>query len=123
MIHLSMQPQEIEVWYVLPALRRELAKRLLAKGLPQKKIAATLGVTEAAVSQYLHSKRAQGVRFSKEFDHKIITASERIAEGKDSSYEALQGLCRDFRECKELCHLHHTLEKIPQECDVCLEGK
>ena len=104
----------------MPALRRDIAKRLLSKGQTQKKIASTLGVTEAAISQYLHSKRAQGVTFTKEFERKISAESDRIADGKKTCYEALQSLCQDFRKSRELCHLHHSLEKIPQECDVCL---
>ena len=51
-------PQEIEVWYVLPAIRKELVVTLKEKNLTQKKIAEFLNITEAAVSQYIKQKRA-----------------------------------------------------------------
>ena len=53
----QLMPQEIEVWYIIPAVRRELAKSMVKIGLKQKQIAVTLGITEAAVSQYLKLDR------------------------------------------------------------------
>ena len=57
-----LHPQEIEVLYILPAIRRELTIEMKKIGLEQKKIAEYLCVTEAAVSQYLNSKRASQLR-------------------------------------------------------------
>jgi hypothetical protein len=49
MVHM---PQEIEVWYIIPAIRKELAKRLVQHHeVAQKDVAELLGVTEAAISQ------------------------------------------------------------------------
>ncbi len=117
---LSLQPQEIEVWYVLPALRREMAASLIAMGKNQKQVAKLLGVTEAAVSQYVHSKRAQKVAFGAKFKHRIKEQCRKLEEGKGTSYEALQSLSMHFKHTKELCSLHQTLEKVPQNCDLCL---
>ncbi|MCK5239705.1 MAG: hypothetical protein KAR33_09175, partial [Candidatus Thorarchaeota archaeon] len=57
-----LMPQEVEVWYVLPAIRRELARVMITKEIPQKQIAQMLGVTEPAVTQYKlnKSKRSRG---------------------------------------------------------------
>ena len=52
-----LQPQEVEVFYLLPTLRKEIAKALKTRGHDQKRIAAMLGVTDAAVSQYISGKR------------------------------------------------------------------
>ncbi|MFX1484305.1 MAG: transcriptional regulator [Promethearchaeota archaeon] len=66
-----MMPQEVEVWYVLPAIRRELAKVMKTKvvkradedghmkdhKITQKEIARMLGVTEPAITQYLLKKK------------------------------------------------------------------
>ena len=58
-------PQEIEVRYILPAIRRELARIFIQEhNLSQKEAANVLGLTEAAISQYLHYKRAKEVVFS-----------------------------------------------------------
>jgi len=117
---MAMLPQEIEVWYVLPALRCEMAKAFLEEGLTQKQVAHTLGVTEAAVSQYVHAKRAQNVAFSEGFKTKIKAACQGINAGKQTAYEAVQYLVRDFKESKQLCDLHHRLEGVPSDCNICL---
>ncbi len=117
----AMLPQEIEVWYVLPALRCELAKALAAKGITQKKVASLLGVTGAAVSHYVNSKRAQKVSFSAKFREKIAEAAGEIENGR-SAYEELQRLVREFRGARQLCEVHRSLEKVPRECKACLEG-
>ena len=71
-----MMPQEVEVWYVLPAIRRELAKVMKTKlvsradedgkiaehKITQKEIARMLGVTEPAITQYLLKKKGQRSR-------------------------------------------------------------
>ena len=71
-----MMPQEVEVWYVLPAIRRELAKVMKTKVVPrkneegatvdhkitQKEIARMLGVTEPAITQYLLKKKGRRSR-------------------------------------------------------------
>ena len=61
----GQMPQEIEVWYILPAIRRDLTKSMINDlHLTQKEIAKIMGLTEAAVSQYIHSKRAKEIVFS-----------------------------------------------------------
>ena len=74
----SQMPQEIEVWYVIPAIRRELAKAMINTGLTQKEIAKIMGITEAAVSQYIHSKRAKEIAFSKKVLEEIKISAEKI---------------------------------------------
>lgn len=71
-------PQEIEVWYIIPAIRKELAKILTKKGLKQKEAAKILGTTEAAISQYLHKKRAQGIKFPEKIKKEIEKSADRI---------------------------------------------
>ena len=72
------QPQEVEVLYLLPAIRRELAIAMKKTGMEQKKIAELLCVTEPAVSQYFSSKRAQKIKFTKEILGKIQVSAEKI---------------------------------------------
>ena len=50
----------------VPAIKAKLAKELKKKGCSQKEIATILGVTEAAVSQYLSGKRAKQKKESKD---------------------------------------------------------
>lgn len=78
-------PQEVEVLYILPAIRRDLSRNLKDMGMEQKAIAKLLNVTEPAISQYISSKRAAQVQFSEEMRdeikhiaHKIKDVNERL---------------------------------------------
>ena len=44
-------PCEMVVWYVIPAIRSELAKDLLKLGMKQKTISELMDITQPAVSQ------------------------------------------------------------------------
>lgn len=51
-------PCEIVVWYVLPTIRREIAKELVETyHMKQADVGRIFGVTDAAISQYLKKKR------------------------------------------------------------------
>ncbi len=50
---------EIIFWRVIPAIRKELATALIEKGLKKKEVADLLGITPAALSQYLSGKRGK----------------------------------------------------------------
>ncbi|MCQ2078512.1 MAG: transcriptional regulator [archaeon] len=51
-------PCEIVVWYVLPTIRREIAKELVETyHMRQADVGRVFGVTDAAISQYLKKKR------------------------------------------------------------------
>jgi predicted transcriptional regulator len=119
-------PQEIEVWYVLPAIRREMCKDMIAEGLTQRKTAALFGLTEAAVSQYVNSKRAIKVKFNSKFLAELKDVCGMIKEGKMTAYEGLQILSKSFRQSGQICAIHRKLEKpenMPCSCkrltDVC----
>ncbi|HLC55710.1 MAG TPA: hypothetical protein VJJ23_00555, partial [Candidatus Nanoarchaeia archaeon] len=73
-------PQEIEVWYIIPALRREFASILKEKGFPQKQIAEKLKLTESAVSQYLKLKRAKDLDFDSNIQKEIKLAVDRFIQ-------------------------------------------
>ena len=121
-----MLPQEIEVWYVLPAIRREMCKELIAFGLTQRKTASLFGITDAAVSQYVSRKRAGKVKFNAKFLKDVKDVCGMIKEGKMTAYEGLQILSKEFRQSGQICAIHRKLEKpenMPCSCkrltDVC----
>lgn len=113
-------PQEIEVWYLLPAIRREFARIMIEKGVKQREISKKLGITEAAVSQYMSSKRAKNVRFSKTMIKEIGKSVEKVIKGKDVIIE-MQRICRLCRNDKTLCKIHRVHGKIPRGCRVCFK--
>lgn len=114
-----IQPQELEAAYVLPALRRELARALRAHGVGQKDIAKRLGVTEAAVSQYAHNKRGTDIAFDRETQEHIKEVALRITNAQSLLAETQGLLARIWQKRKicVICQDHNP--HIPKTCAVC----
>ena len=113
-----MHPQEIEVFYVLPALRSRIAKYLKESGVKSFEIAKKLGVTDAAVSQYITSKRGHDVEFSKDIEKAIEDAAKELMKGKDYRDVVMQ-LLKVIKSKKGTCKLCHRIANIPTKCDSC----
>ncbi|MFC2162602.1 transcriptional regulator [Candidatus Altiarchaeota archaeon] len=85
-------PCENALWYVLPQVRADIARELVKAGMKQKDIASLIGVTPAAVSQYLNKKRAGKIKTSKEYMEKIRESAKRIKES-DQEMEIMNIVC------------------------------
>jgi hypothetical protein len=86
-------PCEKAVWYYLPQIRADMAKELVKTGMTQSRAAKLLGVTPAAVSQYLHKKRGGQSNKTRLYRVEIRNAVEKICEGVAG--EELHGMvCR-----------------------------
>jgi hypothetical protein len=116
-----LQPQEVEVFYLLPALRRELAKALKEAGKSQKAIAVLLGITEAAVSQYLSDKRGAGIVMPAAFIDKVKEHAAKITD-QSSCYLQLQQLVKQANDSRLLCQIHAQMDKSMTHCNVCFGG-
>jgi len=122
-------PCELVVRDILPAFRSLVAKKLIAKhNLSQVAAAKKLSTTQAAISQYLGSKR--GDRMLKELESMPeieSTASrmaERIANGRFTPIEAIVSfckLCTAIRMEESICSLHRDLASVPLGCSICLK--
>lgn len=117
-----LQPQEIEVYYILPALRSELAKAMKQQGKSQKAIAELFGVSEPAVSQYVHEKRGAEVDFTPAMLKTIRESAKRIADKSTFIRETQQLLRKAWHE-KFVCGVCHDQNgtAIPAGCAVCFE--
>ncbi|MFO8133176.1 MAG: response regulator [Thermoplasmatota archaeon] len=83
-------PCAILSWDVHPAIRKELAEHLVDRGLTQSEAAEHLGVSRAAVSQYLSKKRGALVDFDEPMQQEFDESARRIIDGAD----AIQEVCR-----------------------------
>ena len=115
-----IQPQEIEVWYVLPSLKKEIVFSLLDKGISQKNVADLLGITPASVSQYKKNKRAKNVKFNEKIKKRICVAAENITDNNSCFTKELQELCKLVKEEGLLCKLHKKYCGVCSNCKVCL---
>lgn len=120
MVNRLLQPQEIEVFYVLPAIRRELALAMKSAGKSQKEIAKLLGVTEPAISQYMSQKRASSLKFSEKICAHIGESAARITSEMALMRE-VQRLLHIIRDERVVCQLHEKLSPSVKNCNVCFE--
>jgi predicted transcriptional regulator len=82
----NQTPCEIIVWYILPAIRRELAKIMVERhNLTQKEAAKKLGLTEAAISRYLSGKRAYLNMPNGNIKKEIIKSVDKLVNGGNST--------------------------------------
>jgi predicted transcriptional regulator len=73
---------EESVWHILPLIRKEFARSLIEDhGLTQRKAAEKLGITEAAVSQYVSKKRGDIKLPDKTIRREIKVSTIRIMKG------------------------------------------
>jgi predicted transcriptional regulator len=121
----NQMPQEIEVRYILPAIRRELARIFIQEhNLSQKEAAKILGLTEAAVSQYQHFKRAKEVVFSNDVVNEIRASAKKIIAEKASKQRLIAEMYRISGLTKVrhiLCDIHRAQSKELESCNVCFD--
>jgi len=97
-------PQEIEVWYIIPKIRKELARIFVEKkGLSYDKTGQMMGITKAAVSQYLKNKRANKIKLSKDMLVEIEKSADRICKNNLSAMMEIQWLLKKMKEKKCSC--------------------
>ena len=123
-------PAEIESKTLIPALRAILAKTLAEKHeIREDQISKMLGVTQAAVSNYI-----RGTRGDPELIKKLV-AEEQVFEmiseistdlASDRAYSPSSlskfiGLCNYIKSSLLICDIHHNLESDIDEavCNEC----
>jgi predicted transcriptional regulator len=118
MIH----PQEVEVFYILPAIRKEFAKDFKEDGKKQSEIAKILGVTEAAVSTYVNEKK-QGIKLDTDTKELIKHASKNIHDQAQFVFHS-QSILDHMLKSKQTCHIHSLVNKdVAHDCNTCFECK
>lgn len=118
-------PCEVVIWNLLPGIRSELAKELYTLGMTQHEISEKLGITQAAVSQYLGGERGGRIKFRKRDSLEIKKLARDIAGGiqpLDLIFRICI-ICRKLRVDRVLCDIHRKQETIlrDRDCDVCLK--
>lgn len=78
---MTSTPCEAAVWQISPAIRKEFAKCLVNNyRLSQKQTAEKLGITPAAVCQYVKDKRGNNQEFDKKIIEEIKISAKKIIE-------------------------------------------
>ena len=122
-------PAEIESKTLIPALRAILAKTLAEKHeIREDQISKMLGVTQAAVSNYIRGIRGDPKLIEKLLEEKQVASmiteiGENLASDKTYTPLSLSkfiGLCNYIKSSLLICDIHHNLESDIDEV-VCKE--
>ncbi len=111
----------------LPVIRGLVAHELASKGLSQGKISRMIGVTQAAVSQYLAKDRSGYVSKARTLglaDDETARYTDLLCEDLFvSPIEGIQTLYTIWRNLLSrgvFCPAHQAMSQIPRDCDVCM---
>ena len=131
MCWIMLLPAEIESKSLIPALRAILAKDLAKKhDIREDEISRMLGVTQAAVSNYIRGIRGDPKLIEKllgeeQVANMINEISEDLSSDRaytPSSLSKFIGLCNYIKSSLLICDIHHNLEsdiddEICKECE------
>ena len=99
-------PQEIEVWYIIPAVRKELAKLLTKKHeMSYEAAGKILGISKAAVSQYLSNKRANKIKLTADVKKEIAKSAKIVAENPKVALGEMQRILKYMKDKKCSCEV------------------
>ncbi|MFC1741265.1 transcriptional regulator [Nanoarchaeota archaeon] len=121
-------PQEVELWYVIPTIRKALVTELKKQDLKQKDIAPLLGITESAISQYMKDKRAsycykafEQDPLKSEIERSAKTISSQSRPDPAVAMKEITRLCKIIKEKKIICDIHRKQNPKLSKCDICYE--
>ena len=104
-------PCEYMMWNGLPVIRKEIAESMINNfGLNQKEAAQKLGVTPAAVCQYLSKKRGKIKIVDGDILIEISRSAERIIQQEDGT--VISETCR-------ICRIIMAKGIFPLACTIC----
>jgi hypothetical protein len=122
-------PAEIETKTLIPALRAILAKKLMELyNIQEEDISKMLGVTQAAISNYIRGTRGNPELITKLLSIKEVSDMiDEIASNLSTnmaytpaSLSKFIGLCNYIKSSLLICDIHHNLEANIDEA-VCKE--
>ena len=99
-------PQEIEVWYIIPAIRKELAKLFVKDHkLSYEKAGVILGISKAAVSQYISNKRATKFKLPQPIKTEIAKSAKKLVKTPNQAPMEIEKIIKIIRTKKCSCDL------------------
>jgi uncharacterized protein len=109
-------PDELVAKLAIPSIRALIARRLMTEyGLTQKQVADKLGITQAAVSNYVNGKRGITFRVEDypEVERGVESLSEALARGdgdESTIMTRMTEICDYIRLQRLMCTPHKALE-------------
>ena len=116
-------PCEIVVWYVIPAIRSELAKELLKLGMKQKDVSEIMDITQPAVSQYITDKRGSGIKLQDDVRGMIKQFAFELSTGESTKKDLIPrtcAICRNVSAAEVINQLGVDKSELGEDCQSCM---
>ncbi|WP_303247286.1 transcriptional regulator [uncultured Methanobrevibacter sp.] len=116
-------PCEVVVWYVIPAIRSELAKDLLALGMKQKEVSNLMDITQPAVSQYITDKRGSEVKLNERVKDLIAEFAKQLVDGTATKSDIIGRtctICKQIETKDVLEQLGLSQDDLGEDCQACM---
>lgn len=110
-------PHELEAQYIIPCIRRELARAMVNDlELTQAESARLLGVNRAAVCQYLSGVRGTNIRLPADFQKHILKSAKLIDSNPKELFPQISRLLSLLKRkgvvCRVCAKYNTGLQKI-----------
>lgn len=116
-------PCEIVVWYVIPAIRSELAKELLNLGMKQKDVSELMDITQPAVSQYITDKRGSGIKLDDHVRSMVKDFALELSTGESTKADLISRtctICKQVETVDVLTQLGIDKSELGEDCQSCM---
>ena len=116
-------PCEIVVWYVIPAIRSELAKELLNLGMKQKDVSELMDITQPAVSQYITDKRGSGIKLGEDVRIMVKEFAFELSNGDATKSDLIPrtcNICKHVQTSDVLEQLGINKSDLGEDCESCM---
>ncbi|MAG27546.1 hypothetical protein CMI47_18585 [Candidatus Pacearchaeota archaeon] len=91
---------------MIPAIRRELSRCLIRDfEITYEKVGEALGISKAAVSQYLKGKRAAKISLPDQTEKEIMKSCKALIDNKSDSVAEIQRLLNFIRDKRLSCEV------------------
>ncbi|MBS3080242.1 hypothetical protein J4221_02115 [Candidatus Pacearchaeota archaeon] len=115
-------PQEIEVWYIIPVIRREMAMCFSREHkISYDNIASMMGLSKAAISQYIAGKRVERIKMHPKALEEVKISCNKIVKNKSTVIREISRVLEIIKKKKLHCEL--CGEMIDGELHDCKEIK
>lgn len=99
-------PQEIEVWYIIPAIRKEMAIFFSKEHkISYDNIAAMMGLTKAAISQYIAGKRVERIKMHPKALEETKLSCNKIVKNKSTVIKEIPRILDIIKRKKLHCEM------------------
>lgn len=111
-------PQEIEVWYIIPAIRKEMSICFSKEHkISYDNIALMMGLTKAAISQYISGKRVEKIKIHPKALEEVKVSCKRVVSNKSIVIKEISRILEIIKRKKLHCEMcGKMIEGVLHDC-------